>query len=121
MVPLPGPGPLWRGRVLGLSHWRLFDQGLALALLALWPLPPLAAHLPLLALALALAAPLGLALAAPLALPVALARSLGAPLGDLAHLALGSALLVALVVLALVVGLGLVGPLVVLAPLVVVG
>jgi hypothetical protein len=51
---------------------------------------------------------------------VALARRLGASLGDLALLALGATSLVALVVLALVVGLGLVGPLVVLAPLVVV-
>jgi hypothetical protein len=51
---------------------------------------------------------------------VALARGLGASVGDLALLAVGPPPLVALVVLALVVGLDLVGPLVVLAPLVVV-
>jgi len=61
-----------------------------------------------------------LALAATVALPVALARGLGASMGDLALLAVGPPPLVALVVLALVVGLDLVGPLVVLAPLVVV-
>jgi hypothetical protein len=61
-----------------------------------------------------------MAVAAALALPLALARRVGAPLADLADLAMGSALLVALVVLALVVGLALVGALVVLASLVVV-
>ena len=120
MVPRGAPGPLWRGRVLGSLVRCLLGQSLALDPLALRPLPPLAAHLPLLALALALATSLGLALAATVALPMALARGLGAPLGDLAHLALGVAPLVALVVLALVVGLGLVGSLVVLATLVVV-
>ena len=94
---------------------------MALDLLALWTFPSLATHIPILALALALAATMGLALATPLALSVAMARCLGATLVDLAHLALGSALLVAMVVLALVVGLDLVGPLVVLATMVVVG
>ena len=94
---------------------------MALALLALWPLSPLAAYLSLLALALALGASLGLALAAALAFPLALARRVGTPLGDLALLALGAAPLVALVVLARLVGLGVVGTLVVLASLVVVG
>ncbi len=64
---------------------------------------------------------MGLALAATVALPVALAGRVGAPLVDLARVALGPAFLVALVVLALVVGLALVGSLVVLAALVVVG
>ncbi len=94
---------------------------MALALLALWPIPALAAHLSLLALAVALGATVGLALAATVAFLVALAGRVGAPLVDLARVALGAAFLVALVVLALLVGLALVGSLVVLAALVVVG
>ncbi len=94
---------------------------MALALLALWPLPSLATYLSLLALAVALGATVGLALAATVAFPVALAGRVGASLVDLARVALGSTFLVALVVLALVVGLALVGSLVVLATLVVVG
>ncbi len=121
VVPRGGPGALWRGRFLGLSLWRVPGQGLALALLALWSIPSLATHLSLLALAVALGATLGLALAATLAFPLALAWRVGASLGNLAHVALGAAPLVVLVVLALVVGLELVGPLVVLASLVVVG
>ena len=98
---------------------RLPGESLAVALLAVRPIPPVAAGLPVLALAVALAAPVGLGLAAPVAVPLALARRVDPSVVDLAGLAVGAAVPMAVVVLARMVGLDVVGTLVVLASLVV--